>query len=43
MSDDKQAEIRTDIGTTARYVEIGAEAKRKAVNQVQDIGMGWGK
>lgn len=43
MSDDKQAEVRTDIGTTARCVEVGADAKRKAVNQVQDIGMERGK
>lgn len=43
MSDDKQSEIRTDIGRTARYVEVGAEDKRVAVNLVQDIGLGRGK
>jgi len=43
MSDDKQAEVRTDIGTTARYVETGAEAKRAAVNLAEAIGAGRGK
>ena len=32
-----------DIGTTARYVEVGAEAKREAVLQAQEIGTGRGR